>query len=115
MTKHTLTACVVIAILASIFTVSLISDGLSSRGGYHCNNRVTVLEYHHIAPEVSDYTITPESFEKDLEILQANHYHIIPVEQFIRFMMAGIRCRWTRLSLLLITDMNRSTNTLIRY
>jgi biofilm PGA synthesis lipoprotein PgaB len=79
-----------VAALAAGLTVSLIGDGLSSRGGYHYSNRVAVLEYHHIDPRASDYTLTPETFEKHLELLQANHYHVISMQEFIGFLQGRL-------------------------
>jgi biofilm PGA synthesis lipoprotein PgaB len=45
-----------------------------------------VLEYHHIDPNASDYTITPETFKSQLEALKANHYHVISMNDFVDFL-----------------------------
>ena len=50
------------------------------------SNQVAVLEYHHIDPEASDYTITPDAFKSHIDALQTNGYHIISMKQFIDFM-----------------------------
>jgi biofilm PGA synthesis lipoprotein PgaB len=69
-----------------IFIYAVIDDGLTQGGGYHFNNQVAVLEYHHIDPVASEYTITPEAFEQQLEALQSDHYQIISMSDFIEFL-----------------------------
>jgi len=68
------------------FIYSVLNDWYKGTGGYHYNNRVAVLEYHHIDPVASDYTITPQMFKDHLEALKKNHYQVIPMKQFIDFL-----------------------------
>jgi biofilm PGA synthesis lipoprotein PgaB len=75
-----------IGLAALLLVVSLVSDGMSNARGYHYSNRVAVLEYHHIDPTASEYTVTPEMFRQHLQALKANHYHVISMEQFIQFL-----------------------------
>lgn len=71
---------------ALILTYALINDTLKTNEGYHFSNRVAVLEYHHIDPQASDYTLTPDAFTQHLEVLKANHYHVISMQEFIGFL-----------------------------
>lgn len=61
MKKRNLFKYAVLAFTIVVIAVSLISDGLSSRGGYHYNNRIAVLEYQHIDPKTSDRLMTGTS------------------------------------------------------
>ncbi|NEN86090.1 polysaccharide deacetylase family protein [Paenibacillus elgii] len=72
--------------LVIMFTCAFINDGLKSSKGTHFSNEVAVLEYHHIDPEASAYTITPEAFKQHLLALKANHYNVISMEDFIEFL-----------------------------
>jgi poly-beta-1,6-N-acetyl-D-glucosamine N-deacetylase len=49
-------------------------------------DKVAILTYHHIAPEESNYTISPERFRSHLQALKVNHYNVISVEDFIGFL-----------------------------
>lgn len=69
-----------------IFFYSVLHDYYRKTGGYHFSNRVAILEYHHIDPNASDYTITPETFKNHLAALKANHYNVISMQQFIDFL-----------------------------
>lgn len=71
---------------ALILTYALINDTLKTSEGYHFSNRVAVLEYHHIDPQASEYTLTPDAFKQHLEVLKANHYHVISMQEFIGFL-----------------------------
>lgn len=71
--------------LVLIFTCAFVNDGLKSSEGAHFSNRVAVLTYHHIDPEASAFTITPETFKQHLLALKVNHYHVISMQDFIEF------------------------------
>lgn len=51
-------------------------------------DKVVVLMYHHIAPSEAneEITITPERFEKQLQILKDNHFNVISVEDYRNFL-----------------------------
>jgi biofilm PGA synthesis lipoprotein PgaB len=49
-------------------------------------DKVAVLTYHHLDPQESSVTITPERFESHLEMLKNRGFHVIPIEQFIDFL-----------------------------
>lgn len=69
-----------------VFCYALLNDRYKNYDGYHFSNRVAVLEYHHIDPTESEYTITPDTFQKHLEALKANHYHVISMKEFVDFL-----------------------------
>jgi biofilm PGA synthesis lipoprotein PgaB len=69
-----------------IFIYAVMNDKVKQSGGHHFNNRVAVLEYHHIDPAASEYTITPEAFKQQMQALQANHYRVITMPDFIEFL-----------------------------
>lgn len=49
-------------------------------------NRVMVLMYHHVTPDMRrEGCITPQRLSKDLELLKLNGFNIIPVEQLAAF------------------------------
>ncbi|WP_166239852.1 polysaccharide deacetylase family protein [Paenibacillus turpanensis] len=68
--------------------------GLIGAGGYaayyfyppHYSGRVTVLEYHDISYDKGEYSITPELFRAQLELLKGNGAHFITSDQFEAFM-----------------------------
>lgn len=86
MLKVKLRNIVIIALLITILAAVFVSDRLDRGQGFHYSNKVAVLEYHHIAPQASDYTLTPNAFEQHLKILKANHYQVISMQQFIGFL-----------------------------
>lgn len=53
------------------------------------SNQVTVLTYHHVDPEESEYTISPERLREHLEALKANQFHVISTSQFVAFLKEG--------------------------
>jgi biofilm PGA synthesis lipoprotein PgaB len=73
-------------LLFIIFIYAAMSDKVRTSGGYHFNNQVAVLEYHHIDPAASEYTITPAAFKEHMLALQANHYRVITMPDFIEFL-----------------------------
>ncbi|MEI7028357.1 hypothetical protein [Paenibacillus sp. y28] len=62
---------------------AMMNDALHPGNGRHYSNRVAVLEYHHLDPAASDYTITPEMLQAHLIALQASHYQMISMQQFL--------------------------------
>jgi poly-beta-1,6-N-acetyl-D-glucosamine N-deacetylase len=89
--SHNLNKKIFLKLVASflvfiIFIYALMNDKVKHSGGYHYNNHAAVLEYHHIDPVASEYTITPEAFREQMRALQANHYHVIPMPDFIEFL-----------------------------
>ncbi|MCY9697502.1 polysaccharide deacetylase family protein [Paenibacillus alginolyticus] len=75
-----------IAFVSLVFCYALLNDKYKTYNGYHYSNRVAVLEYHHIDPTESEFTITPDTFKKHLEALKANHYHVISMKEFVTFL-----------------------------
>jgi biofilm PGA synthesis lipoprotein PgaB len=69
-----------------IFIYAVMNDKVRHSGGYHYSNHVAVLEYHHIDFVESDYTITQEAFKEQMKALQANHYRVISMPDFIEFL-----------------------------
>ncbi|WP_282942105.1 polysaccharide deacetylase family protein [Paenibacillus sp. RC67] len=55
-------------------------------GANHYQNKVAVLTYHHIDPEESEYTISPERFREHLLALTANNYKVISTSEFVAFL-----------------------------
>ncbi|TVY11361.1 polysaccharide deacetylase family protein [Paenibacillus cremeus] len=49
-------------------------------------NKVAVLEYHHIDPEESEFTISPERFSDQLNALKEQNFHVISMEDFVLFL-----------------------------
>jgi len=86
MSKQSLLKIFCITFVFLIFIYSVLNDRYKGTGGYHYSNRVAVLEYHHIDPNASDYTITPETFKSHLEALKANHYNVISMKEFVDFL-----------------------------
>ncbi|MEC0144641.1 polysaccharide deacetylase family protein [Paenibacillus alginolyticus] len=85
--KNSIRRFIVITFVLVIFIYAVLHDFYRNHGGgYHFSNRVAVLEYHHIDPNASDYTITPETFRNHLAALKANHYNVISMQQFIDFL-----------------------------
>ncbi|MCZ8515039.1 polysaccharide deacetylase family protein [Paenibacillus filicis] len=37
----------------------------------------------------ADYTLTPETFKKHLELLESNYYHVISMQEFVGFLYGG--------------------------
>lgn len=75
-----------IIIPAVLIFFAFFNDRLSFTQETHFTNRVAVLEYHHIDPQASDYTITPETFKRHLEALKEHHYQVISMQEFIDFL-----------------------------
>jgi biofilm PGA synthesis lipoprotein PgaB len=69
-----------------IFIYAVMNDRVKHSGGHHFSNQAAVLEYHHIDPVASEYTITPEAFKQQMQALQANHYRVITMPDFIEFL-----------------------------
>ncbi|MDB5054743.1 MAG: hypothetical protein JWM44_2793 [Bacilli bacterium] len=86
MNKRNFIKLIVVLLTILILMCAFINDGIKSEGGVHFSNRVAVLEYHHIDPVASAYTITPEAFKQQLEALKANHYHVISMQAFLDFL-----------------------------
>lgn len=53
----------------------------------HYRNKVAVLTYHHLDEAESDVTVSPERFASHLQALKQNGFHIIPMQQFIGFLL----------------------------
>jgi biofilm PGA synthesis lipoprotein PgaB len=73
-------------LLAIIIVTSLLIQNRLRGEGYHYSNQVAVLEYHHIDPQASSYTITPDTFKQHLDALLANHYQVISMNEYIEFL-----------------------------
>jgi biofilm PGA synthesis lipoprotein PgaB len=86
MKKHNFLKLIGVLFVVVILVFTFINDGIKSHEGFHYSNRVAVLEYHHIDPIASAYTITPEAFKNHLQVLKANHYHVISMKAFIDFL-----------------------------
>jgi peptidoglycan/xylan/chitin deacetylase (PgdA/CDA1 family) len=53
-------------------------------------DKVVALIFHHLDPkEVSGVTISPQHFTNDLDMLQANKYNVISLEQLRQFLKGG--------------------------
>lgn len=78
--KWTLSA--ILILLIAYLAIDYVFPGKSPR----FSSQVAVLEYHHIDPEASDYTITPEAFKEHLIALKSSGYQVISMKQFVDFM-----------------------------
>ncbi|MCY9667479.1 polysaccharide deacetylase family protein [Paenibacillus alginolyticus] len=67
------------------FMIIMISESRSKQSIYF-TDYVAVLTYHHIDPQESSFTISPQRFAEHLQALIDNHYHVIPIEEFISFL-----------------------------
>jgi biofilm PGA synthesis lipoprotein PgaB len=58
---------------------------------YHFKDKVAVITYHHIDPQETDYTVSPDRFRDHLQALQNQNYHVISIENFHEFLQGRFK------------------------